>query len=181
MMTKSRSASWASLKAGFALPALLAVLFLFTAGSFNTLKSQETQQKQKAPTEKSTIDQVKASGDETVYEVVKTMPEFPGGFDAMSKYLVENIKYPEESKKNGVQGTVFVSYIVEKDGKVSNVKILRGIALDCDTEALRVVKGMPNWKPGRNDKNEVVRVAFNLPIKFKLDDKATEKPVEEQK
>ena len=181
MMTKSRSASWASLKAGFAFPALLAVLFLFTAGSLKTVTSQEVQQKKTAPVDNSTVFAAKAADPDSVYAVVKTMPEFPGGFDAMAKYLVANIKYPEESRKNGVQGTVFVTYVVEKDGKVNHVKILRGVNDECDLEALRVVKSMPDWTPGKNDKGEVVRVQFNLPIKFALDDKAKSTQAEEQK
>lgn len=181
MMTKSRSASWARMKAGFALPALVAVLFLFTAGSLNTLSSPDTQQKKAAPVDNSTTFAAKAPENDSVFEVVKTMPQFPGGFDAMTKFLVENIKYPEESKKSGAQGTVFVSYVIEKDGSVSNVKILRGVNNEIDLEALRVVKAMPKWVPGKTDKDEVVRVQFNLPIKFKLDDKDKAKPAEEQK
>lgn len=181
MMTKSRSASWTSLKAGFALPALIAVMFLFTAGSLNTLSSQDAQQKKVAPADNSTVFAAKAAENDSVFAVVKTMPEFPGGFDAMAKYLVENIKYPEESRKNGIQGTVFVSYVVEKDGSVTNVKIIRGIGLECDKEAQRVVKAMPKWIPGKNDKGEVVRVQFNLPIKFALDDKDKAKSAEGQK
>ena len=181
MMTKSRSASWASMKAGFALPALLAVLFLFSAGSFNTIKSQDTRQDQNAPVDKTKMHQPESVTDETVFEVVKTMPEYPGGFSALSQYLVSNVKYPEEAKKKGIQGTVFVSYIIEKNGSVTNVKILRGIDSACDNEALRVVKSMPNWIPGKNDQNEPVRVQFNLPIKFQLDDKGTNKPADERK
>jgi len=181
MMTKSRSDSWASLKAGFALPALLAVMFLFTSGSLNTLSSQDVKQKQAAPAEKPAVTASSDAGTDPVFEVVKTMPQFPGGFDAMAKYLVENIKYPDESRKNGVQGTVFVTFVVEKDGAVSNVKVLRGIGLECDKEAARVVQAMPKWVPGKNDQNEAVRVQYNLPIKFQLDNKDKAKPVEEQK
>lgn len=99
------------------------------------------------------------------------MPSFPGGMDAMTKYLVSNIKYPAEAKTKGLQGTVFVTYIVEKDGSISNTKILKGFEDSCDEEALRVVKGMPKWHPGTNNNNEAVRVIFNLPIKFSLEQK----------
>jgi protein TonB len=95
------------------------------------------------------------------------MPEFKGGAGAMTKYLVESIKYPKTAREKGINGTVYVTYVVEKDGAVSNVKILRGIGGGCDEEAIRVVREMPNWIPGKN-KGKPVRVQFNLPIKFAL-------------
>lgn len=106
---------------------------------------------------------------DSVFEVVEQMPEYPGGFAAMSTYLGKNIKYPEQAKKDKISGRVFVSFVVEKDGVVSGVKILRGIGGGCDEEALRVVSAMPNWKPGKNDAGKAVRVKYNLPIKFALD------------
>ena len=169
MMTKTRSASWALIKVGFALPAIVAVLFFFTAGSSNILSAQDTQQK--PASEQKVISQTNTTQEDPVYEIVDVMPEYPGGLDAMSKYLIETIKYPEEARKNGVQGRVFVQYIVEKDGAVTHVKILQGIDSECDKEALRVVSGMPKWSPGKNAKGEPVRVQFNLPIMFSLDDK----------
>ena len=80
---------------------------------------------------------------------------------------MENIKYPESALKQGIQGTVYVSFIVEKDGSVSNVNILKGIGGECDEEALRVVKEMPRWTPGLY-KGKPARVLFNMPIYFKL-------------
>jgi TonB family protein len=118
---------------------------------------------------------VKASGKEPVYDVVKTMPEFNGGFNALVDYLVSNIKYPEEAKKNNITGTVFVSFVVEKDGKISNTSILKSANPLLDEEALRVVNSMPNWKPGLNDEGKAVNVKFNLPIKFSLEADKTEK------
>jgi protein TonB len=97
----------------------------------------------------------------------------------MIKYLVENIKYPEEAKTKGTMGTVYVTFVVEKDGSVSNVKILRGIGSGCDEEAYRVVSGMPKWKPGKQ-RGEAVRCQFNLPIKFSLDDKGVKKEGEKK-
>ena len=101
------------------------------------------------------------------YMVVEQMPEFPGGLEMLNDYLKENIKYPEAAKEAGVEGRVFVSFIVDLDGRVSNVKAMRGIGGGCDEEAVRVVESMPKWKPGIH-KGKVVRVAFNLPIYFKL-------------
>ncbi|MBP6872014.1 MAG: M56 family metallopeptidase [Bacteroidales bacterium] len=172
MMTKKRSASWAKLKAGFALPSLAVVLFLFTAGNPLWLTAQESQQKSEQAKAVQTVSQ--SAQEEPAFQVVKNMPSFKGGMDAMTKYLVENIKYPPEAKTKGTAGTVFVTYVIEKDGSVTNVKILQGIGDGCDEEAARVVKGMPKWNPGTNDNNEPVRVIFNLPIKFSLEGKKEE-------
>jgi periplasmic protein TonB len=105
---------------------------------------------------------------------VENQPSFKGGQEAMVKFLMENIQYPPEAKKKGVQGTVFVQFVVKADGSVTNVKVLRGIGSGCDEEAFRVVKLMPKWNPG-TEKGKPVSVAFNLPIKFKLDAKGGEK------
>ncbi len=102
-----------------------------------------------------------------VYKVVDKMPEYPGGNQAMSRFMAENIKYPQEAKTKGVTGVVFVAFIIEKDGSVSNVSVLRGVGAGCNEEAMRVVGKMPKWKPGEN-KGKPVRVEFNLPVKFKL-------------
>jgi len=102
-----------------------------------------------------------------IYTVVEEMPEFQGGTQALYSYLGSNIKYPETAKKEGISGRVFVQFVVEKDGSINNVKILRGIGGGCDEEATRVVKAMPNWKPGKQDGKQV-RVKYNLPIKFAL-------------
>lgn len=99
---------------------------------------------------------------------VATDPEFPGGMEALTKYLSENIKYPEQAKKENIQGRVFVIFVVEKDGRVTNAKVLRGIGGGCDEEALRVVNAMPKWEPGRLQGTTPVRVQYGLPIVFKL-------------
>lgn len=106
---------------------------------------------------------------DSIYNTVEVMPEFPGGMEAMMKYFAENIKYPEEAKEKGISGRVFVQFVIEKDGSVSNVKVLRSIGGGCDEEAVRVVKGMPKWKPGMQ-KGKAVRVHYNLPLNFKLDE-----------
>lgn len=101
------------------------------------------------------------------FTVVEEMPEFPGGQEALFAYIAKELKYPEEAVENGVQGVVFVTFVVEADGSISNPKVLRGIGYGCDVEAHRVVKGMPNWTPGKQ-RGEAVRVKYNLPIRFKL-------------
>jgi len=104
---------------------------------------------------------------DSIFNLVEDTPEFPGGEEARMKYMMENLKYPEAAKKGKVQGTVYVSYVVEKDGSITNCKVFKGISKELDEEALRVISNMPKWKPGKQ-KGETVRVAFTVPIKFAL-------------
>ena len=112
-----------------------------------------------------------AADADTVYNVVEQMPEFPGGEQAMMKFVAENVKYPQEAKDKNISGRVFVSFVVEKDGSVNEVKVLRGIGGGCDEEAVRVISAMPKWKPGKQ-KGEPVRVSYQIPINFKLADES---------
>ena len=102
-----------------------------------------------------------------VYTVVEEQPEFNGGLDAMRNFIMGNMRYPLEARQQGIEGTVFVSFIVEKDGAMSETKIIKGISPQCDAEALRVVELFPPWVPGKQ-RGEAVRVRFVLPIKYKL-------------
>jgi protein TonB len=102
-----------------------------------------------------------------IFQVVETMPTFPGGDAARIKYLQNNLKYPTMARESGIQGKVFVTFVVEKDGSITDVKVLRGIGGGCDEEAVRVIKNMPKWKPGKQ-RGKPVRVQFNMPIVFKL-------------
>lgn len=105
--------------------------------------------------------------DEEVFVVVEEQAEFPGGMDSMYAYIVKNLKYPEKAKAEGIEGRVFVSFIIEKDGSISNVKILRGIGGGCDEAVVEMIKNMPKWKPAKQ-RGKPVRCQFNLPIKFEL-------------
>ena len=105
---------------------------------------------------------------EKPYVVVELNPEFPGGEQAMRSFLRDNIRYPLMARESGITGTVYVTFVVSKSGKISDVKLLRGIGGGCDDEAIRVVKTMPAWIPGRQT-GKPVPVQFNLPIKFSLD------------
>ena len=104
---------------------------------------------------------------DSVYNKPEVMPEYPGGMEAMMKYLSENLKYPEQAKEKNTQGRVLVTFIVEKNGSISDVKVVKGIGNGCDEEAVRVIKAMPKWKPGMQD-GKKVRVSFAIPISFKL-------------
>lgn len=114
----------------------------------------------KTPSEKSESDEI--------FNIVDKMPEFPGGVDKMMEYIQNNIQYPKAAKDAGIGGTCFLKFTVNKDGIISDVQVLKGVpgCFDCDKEAIRIVKSMPNWVPGElNGKS--VNVYFNLPIKFK--------------
>jgi protein TonB len=102
-----------------------------------------------------------------IFTVVESMPEFPGGEGAMMAFIARNIKYPTFAREGGIQGRVFVNFVVEPSGMVSNVRVLRGIGGGCDEEAVRVVESMPKWTPGKQ-RGKAVRVSFNLPVRFTL-------------
>jgi protein TonB len=113
-------------------------------------------------------EEVKVSDDEAIFFVVEVQPEFPGGMDSMYAFIQKNLIYPEKAKAEGIEGRVFITFTIEKDGSVSNVKILRGIGGGCDEAAKEVIEKMPKWKPG-TQRGKPVRVQFNLPIKFELE------------
>ena len=102
-----------------------------------------------------------------LFSVVEVMPQYPGGQIAMMKYIMENIKYPEQAMKEGIQGRVAVRFIVEKDGSISDVKPILSVHPLLNKEAVRVVESMPKWTPGKQN-GKPVRVRFNLPVMFKL-------------
>lgn len=125
---------------------MMAVLCLMTANAQKTVVSQSKQ---------------------NVYDVVEQMPEFPGGMPAMIEFLQTNLNYPKDAKKQKVGGRVLVMFVVETDGSMSNVRVAKKIFPSLDAEALRVVKAMPKWNPGK-EKGKPVRVNYTLPIVFSL-------------
>ncbi len=102
-----------------------------------------------------------------VFDIVEQQPLFPGGPAALMKYLSENTKYPVVAQENGVQGRVIVQFVVEKDGSISDVHVLRGVDPSLDKEAVRVVKSMPRWTPGKQN-GITVRVNYRVPVLFRL-------------
>lgn len=106
--------------------------------------------------------------------VVEVMPEYPGGQEAMYRYLGKAVEYPGEALEAGIQGVVYVNFIIEKDGHLSGARILRGASPLLDSEALRVVQGMPKWTPGMQS-GKPVRVQYNLPIRFVIHERARKK------
>ena len=104
---------------------------------------------------------------EKVFEVVEQMPSFPGGDKALMYFLSNNVKYPVVAQENGVQGRVVISFVVEKDGSITDVRVVRSVDPSLDKEAARVVKSMPRWIPGKQN-GAAVRVKYNVPVSFRL-------------
>lgn len=100
-------------------------------------------------------------------EGVDEYPEFADGMKAFTKYMERNLRYPSQAQEEGIKGKVFISFVVEIDGSITDVKVLRGIGFGCDEEAIKVIKKSPLWKPGKN-KGTPVRVRYNMPINFNL-------------
>ena len=117
----------------------------------------------KAPT----VNKEMVEKEQLLYDEVDEMPEFPGGINALMTWLGENVSYPEESEKKGVQGTVVAMFVVESDGSVSNAEIEKSVDPLLDLEVLELITKMPNWKPGKKD-GHPVRVLYHLPVKFQL-------------
>ena len=105
--------------------------------------------------------------EEEIFTIVEKMPTFPGGEAELFKWLGKNIQYPTMAQDAGIQGVVFVTFVVEKDGSVTGVRVLRGIGGGCDEEAIRRVKQMPRWEPGEQ-RGKPVKVQYNLPVRFTL-------------
>ena len=113
------------------------------------------------------VTEEKEAVEEEIFVVVENMPEFPGGEMALRRYINTAIKYPTIAQENGIQGKVFINFVVDRDGSISNAKIFRGVDPSIDKEALRVVMSLPKWKPGMQ-RGKTVRVSYTVPISFQL-------------
>ena len=120
-----------------------------------------------APTVKEIAIGVAPKSDE-LFVVVEQQPEYPGGMDALRTFLTKNLNYPRSAANAGVSGRVFVSFVVNTDGSLTDVQVLKGIGFGCDEEAVRVIQKMPHWRPGKQS-GRAVRVKYNLPIAFSLE------------
>lgn len=158
MMNKQTSNPLARFKYLLFVPLAIALL------AMNSTTIRANVQKKVVKTTKATK---KTSANDKVYEVCEQMPTFPGGDAALMKYLSENVKYPALAIKAQEQGRVVVSFTVEKDGAISDVKVARSVTPSLDAEAVRVVKAMPKWTPGKQG-GQLVRVRYNVPVSFKL-------------
>lgn len=128
-------------------------------------QSQVQQQTYVAP---APVEEVEEEAEEQIFTVVEKNPEFPGGAAALMKYLKDNINYPVIAQENGIQGRVICQFVVNRDGRIVDAVVLRGVDPSLDKEALRVVNSMPKWNPGEQ-RGKPVRVRFTLPVQFKLE------------
>jgi TonB family protein len=195
IMLLKKSGKKAAMRIGITLPVVLLAAFMITILQTNSSLAQNPKQAKKVTTttsskathQKVPVPQpppppppakvkqqsevknkvVSGSKEKLVYTVVEDMPQYPGGQEAMMNYMVNSIKYPAQAMGKKIVGTVYVSFIVEEDGSVSHVKVLRGIGGGCDEESVRVVKEMPRWIPGKQ-KGKPVRCQYNLPVKYAL-------------
>ena len=130
----------------FIIMALMAVFGLITVSAQKTVVAQKNQK---------------------VFDIVEQMPEYPGGQAALFEFISKNVKYPEDAVKKKVEGKVFVTFVVDTDGKITDVSLMRKVFPSLDAEAIRVISAMPNWIPGRQ-KGQAVRVKYTVPIMFRL-------------
>ena len=179
-MTMNKSSRWSRLRALAAVPVIALALLAFANPSIDAAvavnetasvsqdKSVQSPTSQPSKTEVApvTIDDNKKS-DGKIYRSCEQMPDFPGGIEALIRYLSENIQYPPEAAKNKIEGRVIIQFVVEKTGEVGEVKVVRPISEELDAEAVRVVKTLPKFEPGRQD-GEAVAVWYTLPVSFKL-------------
>ena len=160
MMNKSKSPEKKLAKSLLIIPA---ALLLISANSLFAFATKPLNDNENTLQDK----QNKTNSNEPVFVAVQKMPEFVGGMDALMNYLSTNIQYPAEAQQKGIHGTVIISFIVEKDGSLSDVQVVRGVDPSLDNEALKVIQKMPKWIPGQqNGRN--VRVKYTLPVEFKL-------------
>ena len=175
MITKSQNSRFSGIKFMAMLPLLCLFIYLVSCNQASKDVNSEGVdtmriKKEIAPSGNNSATEAptaKAKGENGVYTQVEQMPEYTEGNDAMNSFLASNIKYPAKAKENGIKGTVYVSFLIDETGAVVDAKVIKGIGKGCDEEALRVVKMMPKWKPGKNG-GKTVKVAFTLPIKFSL-------------
>lgn len=134
----------------------------------NEVEIEDTEADQHTEIQKVEVKEEEEIDEVIGFYVIEKKPEFPGGGEAaLMKWIVQNIQYPQIAKDMGIKGKVFVQFIIDKDGSVTNAEIIRGVDPSLDKEALRVVKSMPKWKPGEQ-RGKAVKVSFQIPINFTL-------------
>ena len=175
MMNRHSTNPWARLRVLLMLPAVALSVIFASACKQDAIEETNLQDNAETVNPKDVV-YIEMEPEETlddVFMVVEEMPEFPGGTMALLEYLRSNIKYPKECRDNNIQGRVLVSFIVGKDGKITNPEIVLGVDPALDAEAMKVVAAMPEWKPG-TQKGEKVRVRYTIPINFRLDKETEE-------
>ena len=141
-------------------------LTVFLSGSLYSQNDATNKDKQKTIKTDTTTSALSSTNEEEhIYTIVEDMPQFPGGKEALKAYFKENLVIPDAARDAKKQGTVYVTFVVDKSGKATDAKILSGIGYGCNEEAIRAVLAMPNWRPGKQ-KGRLVKVQYNLPVKF---------------
>ena len=175
MMLKEKSNPWARMKYLYVLPLATLAVSAFARPEVSAVADELSSAKVNdlvASMKTNQLETVSFAVKDTltpVFEVVERMPQFPGGVAAQVEYFKKNLRYPAEAKKAGTQGRVVVQFFVNKDGSISNVKVLRGVDPALDAEAIRLVNSMPKWKPGMQ-KGKAVTVKYTVPVLFSLDE-----------
>ncbi len=131
------------------------------------LELMDTEANENTEIDYQAIEVVEEEEDAPVFFIVEQMPVFPGGEEALRKYIAQSVKYPAIAQENGIQGRVFVAFVVNTKGEVTDVKIARGVDPNLDKEAIRVVTNMPKWTPGKQ-RGKAVKVSYTVPINFVL-------------
>lgn len=184
MMSRKKSSGWMKAKALYILPVAAFAMIAFANSSYSMAEGKtnfefienDSASGIAAYNENEEITVLEIDDNEETLEepeapifiIVENMPEFPGGELALRKFIAENVKYPEDAKEKGIQGRAYVSFVIDKEGNVANVKLARGIGFESiDNEALRVVSLLPKWKPGMQG-GKAVNVSYTIPIIFKL-------------
>lgn len=158
MMYKKETSKSSRLAALIAIPALVAGCAVISVPAVAGVLETFAKTSVSAPEEKK---------DREVFTVCEVLPEYPGGMNALMQYFMQTLKYPEDAYKANEQGRVIVKFVVEADGSIGDAEVIRGVSPSLDKEALRVVKSMPKWTPGKNN-GKAVACWFNLPVSFKL-------------
>jgi len=147
------------------------LLTLAVAGSYNKMYGNSTENPPSPQDEIETLIVLAPTpeqrGEERIFKAAEVQPKFPGGQAELMKYLSENLKYPEDAAEQGIEGRVTVQFVVNKIGKITNVKVLQSVHPSCDKEAIRLIESMPDWIPGENA-GKLVDVYFTIPIRFRL-------------
>ena len=144
------------------------LFFICFIASFTQLMMAQTPQSQ--PQQQDSTIENETVDVESDFEcvLVEVQPEFPGGMDGLMKYLAKNMRYPAKAKANNVQGRVVLKFIVDKQGCISDVEVVKSLDPECDAEAIRLIKNMPKWNPGKIDGEPVDRCSFTCPVIFNL-------------
>lgn len=170
MLYKIKKTRWSLVKyvAAFLLIGCTS-LFVASCGRQTTPSASSQQPASKSANDEgfSSVEQASTYNGEPIFTVVQQQPEFPGGVQAMYKFLAQNVKYPSAAARANVTGRVFTTFVITKEGEIKDITVLKGVGFGIDEEAIRVISAMPRWRPGKQD-GKPVHVRFRMPIAFEM-------------